>query len=145
MLVWFHILVFNEMTKSYDKCKKVVEKEGHIKQYLVAVSELETFVNELWADAAWKKSTGKNNASALTKLRQGIKKYIKDADLTKEVADAKTLGETAGADDAAGSASGSEDEDEKPKKDDSDESSSESDDSEDKKVFFMQDLFRGMA
>ena len=123
--------VFTEMTKSYDKSKKVIEKEGHFKQFLVALSELEAFVNELWADAAWKKSTGKNNASALTKLRQGIKKYIKDADIAKDVADAKSLGETAGADEAAGSGSASEGEgDAKAKKDDSDESSSESDDSD---------------
>ena len=39
--------VFEEMTKSYEKCKKIVEKEGHFKQYIRALSELETFINEV--------------------------------------------------------------------------------------------------
>jgi hypothetical protein len=42
------IKVFEEMTKSYEKCRKLVEKEGHFKQYIRALSELETFINEVF-------------------------------------------------------------------------------------------------
>lgn len=64
--------------KAYDKCKKVVEKEGHFKQYIRSIAELETYINELWADAEWRKSASKNNSAALSKLRQRIRKYNKD-------------------------------------------------------------------
>ena len=38
---------FEEMVKSYEKCKKIVEKDGHFKQYIRALAELETFINEV--------------------------------------------------------------------------------------------------
>lgn len=71
-------LVFEEMVKAYDKCKKVVEKEGHFKQYIRSIAELETYINDLWTDTEWRKSASKNNSTALSKLRQRIRKYNKD-------------------------------------------------------------------
>jgi hypothetical protein len=35
------------MIKAYEKCKKIVEKEGHFKQYIRALAELETFINDV--------------------------------------------------------------------------------------------------
>jgi hypothetical protein len=35
------------MVKSYDKCKKIVEKDGHFKQYVRAIVELEQWVNDV--------------------------------------------------------------------------------------------------
>ena len=35
------------MVKAYDKCKKLIEKEGHFKTYIRAVAELEIFINEV--------------------------------------------------------------------------------------------------
>ncbi len=35
------------MVKSYDKCKKIVEKDGHFKQYIRAIAELETYTTEV--------------------------------------------------------------------------------------------------
>ena len=33
---------------------------------------------QLWADSEWRASASKNNSTALTKLRQRTKKYLKD-------------------------------------------------------------------
>ena len=38
---------FEEMVKAYEKCKKIVEKDGHFKQYIRALSELDSFINEV--------------------------------------------------------------------------------------------------
>jgi len=35
------------MKKAYDKCKKLIEKEGHFKTYIRAMAELEIFINEV--------------------------------------------------------------------------------------------------
>lgn len=35
------------MVKAYDKCKKLIEKDGHFKQYIRAIAELEQFINEV--------------------------------------------------------------------------------------------------
>jgi len=70
--------LFEELTKSYDKAKKIVEKEGHFKQYIRGISELEDYVVELWADTEWRSAASKNNATSLTKLRQRIRRYNKD-------------------------------------------------------------------
>lgn len=41
------LLAFEEMVKAYDKCKKLIEKDGHFKQYIRAIAELEQFINEV--------------------------------------------------------------------------------------------------
>jgi translation initiation factor 3 subunit C len=64
-----------------------VEKDGHFKQFIRAIAELEAFINELWADTEWKKSTSKNNSGVLGKFRQRIRKYNKDYET--ELADFK--------------------------------------------------------
>ncbi len=66
------------MVKSYDKAKKITDKEGHFKQYIRAIAELEDYVVELWADSEWRQAASKNNATSLTKLRQRIRRYNKD-------------------------------------------------------------------
>ncbi len=66
------------MVKSYDKAKKITEKEGHFKQYIRTIAELEDYVTELWADTEWRQAASKNNATSLTKLRQRIRRYNKD-------------------------------------------------------------------
>lgn len=70
--------LFEEMVKSYEKAKKITEKEGHFKQYIRAIAELEDYVVELWADTEWRQAASKNNATSLTKLRQRIRRYNKD-------------------------------------------------------------------
>lgn len=75
------------MVKAYEKCRKIVEKEGHFKHYIRAIADLETFVCELW-DSSWKASASKSNSTALTKLRQRIRKLNKDYE--KEISDYKS-------------------------------------------------------
>lgn len=70
--------IFEDMSKAYEKCKKLIEKEGHFKQYIRAIAELEVFINELWADSEWRKAANKHNSTSLSKLRQRIKKYNKE-------------------------------------------------------------------
>lgn len=77
--------LFEEMVKSYDKAKKIVDKEGHFKQYIRTIAELEDYVVELWADTEWRQAASKNNATSLTKLRQRIRRYNKDYET--EIAD----------------------------------------------------------
>jgi translation initiation factor 3 subunit C len=101
--------IFEDMSKAYEKCKKLIENEGHFKQYIRAIAELEVFVTELWADTDWRKAASKNNATSLTKLRQRIKKYNKEFET--EINDFKInpdnypeeeqLEQEAGSDDAA--------------------------------------------
>lgn len=72
---------FEDMTKAYDKCKKVVEKEGHFKQYIRSIAELEDFINELWLDKKWRDSLNKSSSRALSKLRQQIRKHNKNYEI----------------------------------------------------------------
>lgn len=69
--------LFEELVKSYDKCKKIVEKDGHFKQFIRCLGEFEDFINELWSDETWRASASGNNTNAIKKIRQRIKKYYK--------------------------------------------------------------------
>lgn len=113
------------MVKAYEKCKKVVEKEGHFKQFIRSIAEFETFINELWADADWRKSASKNNSSALSKLRQRIRKYNKDYE--KEIGEFKANPELFPEEEKI-EAAREQDEDEDDGESDEEESESESDD-----------------
>jgi len=75
---------FEVLTKTFDKAKKVVEKEGIPRFYIRNLAELEDFVNELWEDKDWRKTISKNNAKGLSTVRQKVKKYNRDfeSDLT---------------------------------------------------------------
>lgn len=128
--------MFEEMVKAYDKCKKVVEKEGHFKQYIRAIAELETFINELWNDTEWRKSASKNNSGALGKLRQRIRKYNKDYE--KEIGEFKANPELFPEEEKIdtarqGDGDGDDDDDDGEADSDEDESESDSDDDEDEK------------
>ena len=39
--------MFDELCKAYEKCKKLIEKEGHLKPFVRAIADLETFINEV--------------------------------------------------------------------------------------------------
>jgi len=119
--------IFEEMVKAYEKCKKVVEKEGHFKQFIRSIAEFETFINELWTDAEWRKSASKNNSTALSKLRQRIRKYNKDYE--KEIGEFRANPELFPEEEKIEAARG-QDEDEDDGESDEEESESESDDSE---------------
>jgi translation initiation factor 3 subunit C len=125
--------LFEEMVKSYDKAKKITENEGHFKQYIRAISELEDYVVELWADNEWKKAASKNNATSLTKLRQRIRRYNKDYET--EIADFKENPDNYPEEEKIVEAKDSESEGEKSEggsesEEESEESGSDSDDSE---------------
>ena len=120
--------IFEDLVKSYDKCKKIIESDGHIKSYLMAIADLETFTNELWNDSAWRSSASKINATALTKMRQRIRKYNKDFE--QEIANLKSS-ETAVDEEAGSAASGSETE--KPGKEEKESSEEESSDDDENK------------
>jgi len=90
--------VFENLVKSYDKCKRLIEKEGHLKQYIRCLGEFESYIDsvgltnfikkkrrrflmnslfKLWNDSEWRTSASKNNSVALKKLRQRMNKYYK--------------------------------------------------------------------
>lgn len=69
---------FENLGKSYDKAKKVIEKEGIPRFYIRCLVELEDFVNTCWEDREGRKAMSKNNAKGLTTLRQKLKKYCRD-------------------------------------------------------------------
>jgi len=76
---------FEGLCKSYDKAKKVVDREGIPRFYLRCLVELLDFVNECWEDREWRDSISKSNARGLTTLKQKLRKYCKDfdAEMTK--------------------------------------------------------------
>ena len=87
----------------------------------------------MWADAEWRGSASKNNSTALTKLRQRIRKYNKDFE--KEIADFKANPQNYPEEEKVASVKGSdsESEDKSEVNSDSEESSSEESSSEDEK------------
>jgi len=126
---------FEEMTKTYEKCKKIVDKEGHFKQFVRAISEYETFIDELWSDSAWRKSANKQNAGALSKSRQRIRRYNKEYE--EEITDFKANPdnypeeEKVKLEKSEDEKSASEDESDSDEESDSDDSDSDSDDDDD--------------
>ncbi|XP_070204954.1 eukaryotic translation initiation factor 3 subunit C-like isoform X3 [Littorina saxatilis] len=76
---------FEGLCKSYDKARKVVDREGIPRFYLRCLVELMDFVNECWEDKEWRESISKSNAKGLTTLRQKLRKYCRDfeTDMTK--------------------------------------------------------------
>lgn len=39
--------IFEELVKAYDKCKKIVEKNGHFKQYIRCLADFEEFITDV--------------------------------------------------------------------------------------------------
>ncbi|XP_078508452.1 eukaryotic translation initiation factor 3 subunit C [Lissotriton helveticus] len=69
---------FELLGKAYSKAKTIVDKEGVPKFYIRLLADLEDYLNEIWEDKEGKKKMNKNNAKALSTLRQKIRKYNRD-------------------------------------------------------------------
>uniref|UniRef100_A0A8C3P4A9 Eukaryotic translation initiation factor 3 subunit C n=1 Tax=Chrysemys picta bellii TaxID=8478 RepID=A0A8C3P4A9_CHRPI len=69
---------FELLGKAYGKAKSIVDKEGVPRFYVRILADLEQYLNELWEDKEGKKKMNKNNAKALSTLRQKIRKYNRD-------------------------------------------------------------------
>ncbi|KAF6025727.1 EIF3C [Bugula neritina] len=72
------LTAFENLTKAFEKAKRVIDKEGLPHFFIRHLAELEDFTAELWEDKDAKKAMSKNNAKGLTTLRQRLKKYNKD-------------------------------------------------------------------
>uniref|UniRef100_A0A2K5QV57 Eukaryotic translation initiation factor 3 subunit C n=1 Tax=Cebus imitator TaxID=2715852 RepID=A0A2K5QV57_CEBIM len=68
---------FELLGKAYGKAKSIVDKEGVPRFYIRILADLEDHLNELWEDKEGKKMN-KNDAKALSTLRQKIRKYNSD-------------------------------------------------------------------
>uniref|UniRef100_A0A8C5RKY2 Eukaryotic translation initiation factor 3 subunit C n=1 Tax=Laticauda laticaudata TaxID=8630 RepID=A0A8C5RKY2_LATLA len=69
---------FELLGKAYGKAKSIVDKEGVPHFYIRILADLEDYLNEVWEDKEGKKKMNKNNAKALSTLRQKIRKYNRD-------------------------------------------------------------------
>ncbi|XP_077303429.1 eukaryotic translation initiation factor 3 subunit C isoform X1 [Lithobates pipiens] len=69
---------FEQLGKAYMKSKNIIDKEGVPRFYIRLLSDLEDYLNELWEDKEGKKKMNKNNAKALSTLRQKLRKYNRD-------------------------------------------------------------------
>ncbi|KAE8577635.1 hypothetical protein XENTR_v10022989 [Xenopus tropicalis] len=69
---------FEQLGKAFIKAKNIVDKEGVPRFYIRLLSDLEDYLNELWEDKEGKKKMNKNNAKALSTLRQKLRKYNRD-------------------------------------------------------------------
>lgn len=71
---------FDNLSKAFEKAKKVLDREGEKtpRFYIRALAELDTFVTECWDDREGRKNMSKNNAKALTTLRQRLRRYARD-------------------------------------------------------------------
>ncbi|XP_030629075.1 eukaryotic translation initiation factor 3 subunit C [Chanos chanos] len=69
---------FEQLCRAFLKSKTVVDKEGVPKFYIRLLADLEDYLNQLWEDKEGKKKMNKNNAKALSTLRQKIRKYNRD-------------------------------------------------------------------
>ncbi|CDQ83999.1 unnamed protein product, partial [Oncorhynchus mykiss] len=69
---------FEQLCRAFLKSKTIVDKEGMPPFYIRLLSDLEDYLNQLWEDKEGKKKMNKNNAKALSTLRQKIRKYNRD-------------------------------------------------------------------
>ncbi|KAL4617816.1 eukaryotic translation initiation factor 3 subunit C [Arapaima gigas] len=69
---------FEQLCRAFLKSKTIVDKEGMPKFYIRLLADLEDYLNQLWEDKEGKKKMNKNNAKALSTLRQKIRKYNRD-------------------------------------------------------------------
>ncbi|XP_051530931.1 eukaryotic translation initiation factor 3 subunit C-like isoform X1 [Myxocyprinus asiaticus] len=69
---------FEQLCRAFLKSKTIVDKEGVPQFYIRLLADLEEYVNQLWEDKEGKKKMNKNNAKALSTLRQKIRKYNRD-------------------------------------------------------------------
>ncbi|CAL9699068.1 unnamed protein product [Knipowitschia caucasica] len=69
---------FEQLCRAFTKSKNIVDKEGVPSFYIRLLADLEDYLNQLWEDKEGKKKMNKNNAKALSTLRQKIRKYNRD-------------------------------------------------------------------
>uniref|UniRef100_A0A672JQ41 Eukaryotic translation initiation factor 3 subunit C n=1 Tax=Salarias fasciatus TaxID=181472 RepID=A0A672JQ41_SALFA len=69
---------FELLCRAFLKSKNIVDKEGVPSFYIRLLADLEDYLNQLWEDKEGKKKMNKNNAKALSTLRQKIRKYNRD-------------------------------------------------------------------
>uniref|UniRef100_H3DCM4 Eukaryotic translation initiation factor 3 subunit C n=1 Tax=Tetraodon nigroviridis TaxID=99883 RepID=H3DCM4_TETNG len=69
---------FEQLCRAFLKSKNIVDKEGIPPFYIRLLADLEDYLNQLWEDKEGKKKMNKNNAKALSTLRQKIRKYNRD-------------------------------------------------------------------
>ncbi|XP_060951127.1 eukaryotic translation initiation factor 3 subunit C [Limanda limanda] len=69
---------FEQLCRAFLKSKNIVDKEGVPPFYIRLLADLEDYVNQLWEDKEGKKKMNKNNAKALSTLRQKIRKYNRE-------------------------------------------------------------------
>uniref|UniRef100_A0AAY4DKL7 Eukaryotic translation initiation factor 3 subunit C n=1 Tax=Denticeps clupeoides TaxID=299321 RepID=A0AAY4DKL7_9TELE len=69
---------FEQLCRAFLKSKTIVDKEGVPQFYIRLLADLEDYLNQLWEDKEGKKKMNKNNAKALSTLRQKIRKYNRD-------------------------------------------------------------------
>uniref|UniRef100_A0A8D0A4H2 Eukaryotic translation initiation factor 3 subunit C n=1 Tax=Sander lucioperca TaxID=283035 RepID=A0A8D0A4H2_SANLU len=69
---------FEQLCRAFLKSKTIVDKEGVPAFYIRLLADLEDYLNQLWEDKEGKKKMNKNNAKALSTLRQKIRKYNRD-------------------------------------------------------------------
>ncbi|XP_058477675.1 eukaryotic translation initiation factor 3 subunit C [Solea solea] len=69
---------FEQLCRAFIKSKNIVDKEGVPAFYIRLLADLEDYLNQLWEDKEGKKKMNKNNAKALSTLRQKIRKYNRD-------------------------------------------------------------------
>uniref|UniRef100_A0AC34G6Q6 Eukaryotic translation initiation factor 3 subunit C N-terminal domain-containing protein n=1 Tax=Panagrolaimus sp. ES5 TaxID=591445 RepID=A0AC34G6Q6_9BILA len=76
------LTVFESITKSYDKAKTVMNREGLTipRFYIRYLVELEDFINAAWDDKDARQSLSKIYAKSLSAIRQKIHKYNRDFD-----------------------------------------------------------------
>uniref|UniRef100_A0A671M6D4 Eukaryotic translation initiation factor 3 subunit C n=1 Tax=Sinocyclocheilus anshuiensis TaxID=1608454 RepID=A0A671M6D4_9TELE len=103
---------FEQLCRAFLKSKTIVDKEGVPQFYVRLLADLEDYLNQLWEDKEGKKKMNKNNAKALSTLRQKIRKYNKDfeTEITSYKENPEQSAEEEEKDDA-GSASSSESDD----------------------------------
>ncbi|TRY74190.1 hypothetical protein DNTS_004357 [Danionella cerebrum] len=121
---------FEQLCRAFLKSKTIVDKEGVPQFYIRLLADLEDYLNQLWEDKEGKKKMNKNNAKALSTLRQKIRKYNKEFET--EIASYKENPEQSADEeeekDEIGSASGgSGDDDEEDDDDDEDDNDDEDD------------------
>ncbi|KAJ0060628.1 hypothetical protein NL108_016606, partial [Boleophthalmus pectinirostris] len=81
---------FEQLCRAFTKSKNIVDKEGVPSFYIRLLADLEDYLNQLWEDKEGKKKMNKNNAKALSTLRQKIRKYNRDYET--EIAAYKEVG-----------------------------------------------------
>lgn len=82
--------MFQELTRSFVKSAKVVEKEGIPSFYIKELAELDDYIKLVWEDKDFKKKLSRDRSKGLTTIRQRLKRYFNDvetAHINKRVED----------------------------------------------------------